>query len=100
MGRFHRHGDGTVHTHEHQHDDGTVHTHEHQHDGVTVHGEGTALGGSADGIGQADGKADLGDHSGYGTGPERIEVLERIFSENDAAAAANRAALDAAGVVA
>jgi hydrogenase nickel incorporation protein HypB len=31
---------------------------------------------------------------------ERVEVLERIFSENDAAAAANRAAFDAAGVTA
>jgi hydrogenase nickel incorporation protein HypB len=29
---------------------------------------------------------------------ERIDVLERIFDENDAAAAANRAAFDAAGV--
>src|SRR3954451_17675439 len=42
----------------------------------------------------------LGDHSGYGTGGERIEVLERIFDENDRTAAANRADFDAAGVVA
>jgi|SRR4051794_5218355 hydrogenase nickel incorporation protein HypB len=41
----------------------------------------------------------LGDHSGYGTGGERIEVLERIFDENDRTAAANRADFDAAGVV-
>jgi hydrogenase nickel incorporation protein HypB len=35
----------------------------------------------------------------YDTGPDRVVVLERILGENDAAAAANRAALDAAGVV-
>lgn len=40
----------------------------------------------------------IGDHSGYSTGPERIDVLERIFSENDAAAESNKALLDAAGV--
>jgi len=48
MGRFHRHDDGTVHSHDH------------------------------------------GDHSGYSTGTERIEVLEAIFGENDNRAAANR----------
>jgi hydrogenase nickel incorporation protein HypB len=62
----------------HRHDDGTVHAHDHEHDG---HGH------------------DHGGHSGYVTGTERITVLERIFSENDAAAEANRRALDAAGVV-
>ncbi|MPM57550.1 Hydrogenase maturation factor HypB [bioreactor metagenome] len=48
------------------------------------------------------GSADLdqliGDHSGYGTGRERIEILEDIYAENDRLAAANRTALDAAGV--
>ena len=39
-----------------------------------------------------------GDHTGYTTGGERVEVLERIFDENDRTAAANRADLDAAGV--
>ncbi|HVL83017.1 MAG TPA: hydrogenase nickel incorporation protein HypB [Pseudonocardia sp.] len=63
MGRFHRHDDGTAHTHEHG-DDGH------------------------------------GDHSGYRTGAERVEVLERIFDENDHTAAANRADLEAAGVTA
>ena len=53
MGRFHRHDDGTEHSH--PHDD------------------------------------ELGDHSGYATGGERIEVLEKIFGENDRLAAANRA---------
>jgi hydrogenase nickel incorporation protein HypB len=42
----------------------------------------------------------VGDHSGYRTGPERIEVLERIFDENDVLAAENRAAFDAADVTA
>jgi hydrogenase nickel incorporation protein HypB len=67
MGRFHRHDDGTSHSH-----DGSA-GHAHSHD-------------------------DLGDHSRYQTGPERIEVLERIFDENDRTAAANRTDLDLAGV--
>ena len=54
MGRFHRHEDGTFHTHD--------------------------------------------DHSGYATGPERVQVLENIFAENDRVASANRAVFDAAGV--
>ena len=70
MGRFHRHKDGTVHDHE----DAGDHSHNHEaHDTV-------------------------GDHSGYATGGERIEVLERIFDENDKTAAANRAQFAAAGV--
>jgi len=74
MGRFHRHDDGTEHDHAHgadahAHPQGS-HPQDHQH----------------------------GDHSGYATGGERIVVLERIFAENDRAAAANRAAFDAAGV--
>ena len=71
MGRFHRHDDGTVHSHDHG--EGP-----HQHDHPDL----------------------VGDNSAYGTAAERVEVLERIFEENDAAAAANRAAFDAAGVVA
>ena len=65
MGRFHRHDDGTVHSHDH---DG--HDHEHDH----------------------------GDHSGYATGGERIEVLEAIFAENDNRAEVNRTAFDSHGV--
>jgi hydrogenase nickel incorporation protein HypB len=38
------------------------------------------------------------DHSGYQTGAERVEVLERILDENDKIAAANRARFAAAGV--
>jgi hydrogenase nickel incorporation protein HypB len=40
----------------------------------------------------------IGDHDGYHTGRERVQVLERIFDENDQVAAANRAVFDAAGV--
>ncbi len=72
MGKFHRHDDGTVHDHDHDDD----------HD----HGAGPEL------------EHDLGDHSGYRSGPQRIEVLEAIFGENDRAAADNRAQLDAAGI--
>src|ERR1700728_2376887 len=71
MGRFHRHDDGTAHSH-----DGEG---EHSHD--------------AD-----DQSHDVGDHSRYATGGERVEVLERIFDENDRTAAANRAQFAAAGV--
>jgi hydrogenase nickel incorporation protein HypB len=90
MGRFHRHDDGTVHSHDHDdeghehhhhdHDHGHPHDHDHPHD----HGH-------ADWV---------GDHSGYETGAERIEVLERIFDENDHAAAHNRADFDAHGITA
>jgi hydrogenase nickel incorporation protein HypB len=69
MGRFHRHDDGTEHSHDHEHD---------------PHG------------GHA--RDELGDYSGYQTGAERIEVLERIFGENDTMAAANRAAFASNGV--
>jgi hydrogenase nickel incorporation protein HypB len=64
MGRFHRHDDGTEHDHVH---DGPTHS----HDGPTH-------------------SHDLGDHSSYRTGTERVEVLERIFDENDRCAAQNR----------
>jgi hydrogenase nickel incorporation protein HypB len=56
----------------HRHDDGTVHEHDTPH----------------------------GDHSAYETGHDRIEVLERIFDENDRTAAANRADLARAGACA
>src|ERR1700745_3773357 len=64
MGRFHRHDDGTVHTHEHDHPD-----HDHDH----------------------------GDHSGYRTGRQRVDVLEAIFAENDVLADANGAAFESNG---
>jgi hydrogenase nickel incorporation protein HypB len=62
----------------------------HRHDGAE-HGHGN-------GHGDAQDHEHLGDHSGYRTGGERVEVLERIFDENDATAAANRADFDAAQV--
>lgn len=81
MGRFHRHDDGTEHSHDHdhdhEHDHGHSHDHDHNHDRAEM----------------------IGDHSGYATGHDRIEVLERIFDENDAAADANRHKLDRAGVI-
>lgn len=73
MGRFHRHDDGTEHSHDHDHD----HDHNHNHNRTAI----------------------IGNHSGYATGRDRIDVLERIFDENDAAAEANRHLLDFAGVI-
>jgi hydrogenase nickel incorporation protein HypB len=90
MGRFHRHDDGTVHDHdhdhghEHTHADGTTHSHPHdEHDHIHTDEALAEL---------------IGDHSGYQTGRERIEILTDIYAENDRLAAENRAALDAAGV--
>jgi hydrogenase nickel incorporation protein HypB len=75
MGRFHAHPPGSHPPGSHEHG-----SHEH---GAHEHGA------------HADGRLD---HSGYGTGAERVEVLERILGENERAARANRAAFDAAGV--
>jgi hydrogenase nickel incorporation protein HypB len=73
MGRFHRHENGEIHSH----DDESVHDpHDHPHEDPT----------------------DVGDHSAYQTGRERVQVLERIFSENDRVATRNRDDLAAAGV--
>lgn len=71
MGRFHRHEDGTEHSHPSEHSPA-----EHSHSAEHAHG----------------------DHSGYSTGTERVQVLEAIFGENDRLADANRADFDAAGV--
>jgi hydrogenase nickel incorporation protein HypB len=73
MGRFHRH----------EHDSGHEHERDQDHEDHEQH--------------QPDAHGDM---SGYRTAPERVLVLERIFSENDRCAAANRARLDAAGVLA
>jgi hydrogenase nickel incorporation protein HypB len=70
VGRFHRHEDGTAHSHDGDHGHGHGHGH------------------------------DFGDHTGYETGPDRVLVLERIFDENDRRAAQNRDLLDSAGIVA
>jgi hydrogenase nickel incorporation protein HypB len=66
---------GRFHRHDeaHTHADGTTHTHDDAH-------------------------TDHGDHSGYETGAERVDVLEAIFSENDVRADLNRTAFDNAGV--
>ncbi len=94
MGRFHRHDDGTVHSHSHSHDHHEHEPHEHEpHE--HQHGRHAHQQPASD----AQALAELiGDHSGYQTGRERIEILEDIYAENDRLAAANRAALDAAGV--
>lgn len=55
----------------HRHDDGTEHAHEH---GEHPHSH----------------EHEHGDHSGYTTGSQRIEVLESIFAENDIRADINR----------
>ena len=73
MGRFHRHDDGVEHDHDHH--DADVHVHDEQEQ-----------------------PRDVGDMSGYETGPQRVEVLEAIFGENDRVAAANRADFEAHGV--
>jgi hydrogenase nickel incorporation protein HypB len=82
MGRFHRH-DGAEHGHGHGHSHEPEQHHDHSHEP-----------GHEPGLNQDH----LGDHTGYRTGDDRIEVLERIFEENDHTAAANRADFDAADV--
>ena len=57
----------------HRHPDGTVHDH-------------------------AGDRSEVGDHSAYDTGTERVTVLENILAENDRTADRNRADLRAAGV--
>jgi hydrogenase nickel incorporation protein HypB len=73
MGRFHYHADGTSHEHDHDHEH--EHDHDHEHDDHHV-----------------------GDHSGYETGGLRVDVLEKILSENDRKAEANRADFRAHGL--
>jgi hydrogenase nickel incorporation protein HypB len=63
VGRFHRHEDGTTHSHDH-----------------------------------ADDSRDHGDHSGYSTGSQRVDVLESIFAENDVRADFNREAFESNGI--
>ena len=96
MGRFHRHDDGTVHSHDHdEHDHSHDHEHSHDRDHSHNHDHDVPL------LSQDESRAELiGDHREYETGLERIEILERIYGENDEAAEENRAKLDAAGVVA
>lgn len=87
MGRFHRHPDGTVHSHDPDHGDGRHHHHgDHPEAGGADHGGGYAP------------SRDVGDHSGYETGTERVMVLEHILGENDRTAAANRSNLAQRGI--
>ncbi len=76
MGRFHPHGDHDHH-HDHGHHDHSHHDHSHEHGG--------------------DGR-DVGDHSGYETGSERVMVLENILGENDRIANDNRSDLARHGI--
>src|ERR1700741_1959593 len=69
MGRFHRHDEGTVHPHDHSDPENHGPDH-HEH----------------------------GDHSGYETGSQRIDVLEPIFAENDVRADFNRKAFESNGI--
>ncbi len=69
MGRFHRHADGAIHSHD----------------------------GDSDPPTEVDGR-DVGDHSGYESGRERVVVLEKILGENDRLADANRRQLRDHGV--
>lgn len=117
MGRFHRHDDGTTHDHDTGHDHDAPHDHGEgrSHDAPHEHGTGHTPGtghthgtGDDHDTGHSHGTSrshvpahelrEHGDHSGYQTGTERVQVLEAIFSENDRLAAANRADFDAAGV--
>lgn len=92
MGRFHRHDDGTVHSHDHgdhphdhhHHDHDHGHAHDHVRDLSHVDAD----------------SAEHGDHTGYDTGRERVLILEDIFTENDVRAAENRALFDDHGVTA
>jgi hydrogenase nickel incorporation protein HypB len=86
MGRFHRHDDGSAHSHDHNHDHDHDHHHDHDHDPA------------AEAPSRQGDDRHLGDHSGYATGPERIEVLEHIFGENDRTARLNRQDLQRHGV--
>jgi hydrogenase nickel incorporation protein HypB len=127
MGRFHRHDTDDGHPHDHHHDgqphddthqghphdhheghphdhhhDGHPHDdthHGHPHDAQRTHYSGLSRGQAAEGAPEVPAHSPHGDHTGYATGTERISVLERIFDENDRAAAANRALFDAHAVV-
>jgi hydrogenase nickel incorporation protein HypB len=65
----------------HRHDDGSWHEHKHSEQAAAP-----AL--------------DAGDHSRYETGWERVQLLERVFGENDRTAAENRSDLQRGGAIA
>lgn len=101
MGRFHRHDDGTVHAHDHG--DHPHEHHHHDHDHGHDHGHHHDHGHDHDHLDLSHVDADSaahGDHTGYGTGRERVAILEDIFTENDVRAAENRRLFDDNGVTA
>jgi hydrogenase nickel incorporation protein HypB len=63
----------------HKHSDGTLHDHDHDHE-------------------DHEHQRDVGDHTGYVTGVDRVEILEKILNENDEIAAANRNELNGHGI--
>ena len=65
----------------------------------TTTGHGTTMRWSGDGPPAAHAH-DAGDHTQYQTGRERIQLLERVFGENDRMAAENRGDLEREGVIA
>ncbi|MGH9120856.1 MAG: hydrogenase nickel incorporation protein HypB [Acidimicrobiales bacterium] len=82
MGRFHVHPDGVGHSH-------------------AGGAEDSPVGGSDESHSDSGGQPhslDIGDHSGYSSGVERITILENILSENDRLAASNRALFELSGV--
>jgi hydrogenase nickel incorporation protein HypB len=76
VGRFHRHDDGSWHEHDLDRD--------HDHDAPD----------------HWPAERGVGDHSRYQTGTERIEILARVFGENDRTAAENRSDLHRHGTCA
>lgn len=102
MGRFHRHD--PQHS-DHWHDaEGNTHFYADKDDPANAHplvydpAITSALNSGAHEHSGSDVSAEVGDHSGYETGAERVMVLEDIFAENDELAEKNRADLDGAGV--
>ncbi|XCB28936.1 hydrogenase nickel incorporation protein HypB [Arcanobacterium hippocoleae] len=97
MGRFHRHDgeDGHSHSHTHEHSHEHPHSHHHEHDHEHEHGHNHDHDHDHE---HPHSREELGDHSKYETGTERIDVLEDIFAENDRKAAHNREAFDTHGI--
>lgn len=87
MGRFHRHDETTGHSHQHLHADDTMRDHDHNRS--AEHGDHDH---------SHDHSHDHGDHSGYDTGSQRVDVLESIFAENDTRAGFNREAFERNGI--
>lgn len=105
MGRFHRHDSNATHSHEHDHshaEDGHEHG-EHGHTHTHVLADGTSVTHSHAEHSHEHSHTDIheiyGDHSGYQTGYQRLNVLEDIFQENDELAEQNRQDFEKHGVL-